>query len=216
MERQFWIDKWNRQETGFHQSAVNPWLEKFWPALEAGAGGEVLVPLCGKSGDMLWLRQSGHSVLGVELSELAIESFFRDNGLEAEKSWQGKFSASAAENIRLLCGDSFALSADDVKNVRAVYDRAALIALPPDMRKRYAGHLKSILPAGCKMLLVTLDYPQEQMDGPPFAVGAGEVETLYGADNVTLLSSADALENNPRFQERGLDYFHEMAFAVKL
>ncbi len=216
MEKSFWIERWEKQETGFHQAEINGFLKKFWH--ETGRkGGEVLVPLCGKSKDMLWLRRQGHDVLGVELSEIAAEEFFRENGLTAETQKQGAFTARAADGFHILQGDFFDLTQNDVKNVTAVYDRAALVALPRDMREKYAAHLTEILPSGTPVLLVTFEYPQEKMSGPPFSVDAAEVKRLYGGRaDIRQLTREDALKANPRFSQRGLDAIFENAFLLKI
>ena len=117
--------------------------------------------------------------LGVELSPIAVQDFFRENGQTPSHEQSGKFDCCEAEGIRILCGDFFNLTKDDLAEVSAVYDRASLIALPPEMRERYARHLVSILPLAAQILLVTVDYPQAEMSGPPFAVSVSEVEALY-------------------------------------
>lgn len=216
MQKEFWLERWDRQDIGFHQMEVNPYLRRFWKKLRLPPGSEVFVPLCGKSKDMVWLRDHGHKVLGIELSELAVEAFFRENGHAPARRPQGKVAVSAASGMRLFCGDFFDLGAEDLKDVKAVYDRAALIALPPDIRKRYVGHTFDILPAGTPLLLITLEYPDGQMSGPPFSVSADEVERLYGAHSrVKLLKRVDALAENPKLRERGLSQLHENVFLIQ-
>ncbi len=216
MEKAFWLERWQKQETGFHQSEVNRYLERFWRETDCKSG-EVLVPLCGKSRDMLWLQENGHSVLGVELSEIAVADFFRENNLKATREKHSAFIAHAADGFNILQGDFFDLTKEDVKNVAAVYDRAALIALPPEMRDKYAEHLMDILPVGTPILLVTLSYPEGQMNGPPFSVDAAEVERLYGARaDIRSLTQQDALEANPHFLERGLETLSENAFLLNV
>jgi len=217
MEKAFWIGKWELQETGFHQPEVNAALRKFWSGLGLSPGARVFVPLCGKSGDMIWLREQGHEVTGVELSPLGVEAFFAENCLTPEKSKQGAFDVSEADGIRILCGDFFALTAESLAGVTAVYDRAALIALPPELREKYAAHMAKILPPGARMLVVTLEYPQEEMQGPPFSVPEAEVRRLYAARaGVEVLMHEDVLEKNPRFSGRGASALHENAFRVAL
>lgn len=217
MKKDFWLERWEREEIGFHQNEINPYLRQYWQDLHVARDGVVFVPLCGKSQDMLWLRKQGQQVLGVELSAIAVHAFFDESGYTAQYSSSEKFERFAADGIRILCGDFFDLSRDDLAHVSAVYDRASLIALPPEMRERYARHLTSILPPATKILLVTVDYPQAEMSGPPFAVSAGEVEALYREHaEVRLLTQQDVLAQNPRFQERGLSRLQENIFLLTL
>ncbi len=216
MQKEYWLDRWERQDTGFHQNEINPYLSQFWQSLQLAPGSAVLVPLCGKSRDMLWLHQQGHTVLGVELSIVAAQAFFAENGLTPQCRVHDRFTHLEANDIHILCGDFFDLDKNDVAKVTAVYDRAALIALPPEMRKRYAHHLLHILPSATQILLVTLDYPQHEMSGPPFAVSMDEVTSLYQPHaGITLLSQQDVLEQNPRFQDRSLSRLQENTILLK-
>ncbi len=215
MKKEFWLERWELEQTGFHQDEINPYLRQYWPHQDDGS--LVFVPLCGKSLDMLWLRKQGLSVLGVELSPIAAQAFFEENGYTAQRVRSGKFECFEADDIRILCGDFFDLCVDDVARVSAVYDRASMVALPPEMRERYVRHLVSILPPGTRILLITFDYPQAEMSGPPFAVSVDEVESLYREyAEVRLLKQVDALPDNPRFVERGLSSMQENVFLLTL
>ncbi|MGC2458663.1 MAG: thiopurine S-methyltransferase [Gallionellaceae bacterium] len=217
MKKEFWLERWERQEIGFHQDEVNPYLRKYWQELHPVRNSLVFVPLCGKSRDMLWLHEQGHPVLGVELSPIAVHAFFEENGHIPHHAADGKFDRCEAAGIRILCGDFFDLGKDELAQVGVVYDRASLVALPPEMRKRYARHLASILPPATQILLITFDYPQAEMPGPPFAVSANEVAALYRQyAEVRLLAHADVLAQNPRFQQRGLSRLHENIFLLTL
>jgi thiopurine S-methyltransferase len=217
MKKDFWLERWEREEIGFHQDELNPYLLQYWQGLHLARDSLVFVPLCGKSRDMSWLREQGHRVLGVELSAIAVQAFFKENGHIPKSTTVGKFDRCEAGGIRILCGDFFDLGKDDLANVSAVYDRASLIALPPEMRERYARHLASILPPATQILLVTLDYPQAEMQGPPFSVAPGEVEALYREyAEVRLLAQPDVLAQNPRFQQRGLSRMRENIFLLTL
>lgn len=215
MQHDFWLERWQQGQIGFHQDRINDYLTRHFSRTGAQAGGTVLVTLCGKSLDMVWLREQGFRVLGVELSPLAVKAFFNENKLQPTINVSGKFQRYHADDITLLCGDFFDLTAADVGEITAVYDRASLIALPPDMRPRYAGHLTNLLPSGTKVLLVTMEYPQEQMQGPPFAVREPEVHALYDNDfKVECLESLDVLAENPHFKERGLSEMIERTFLL--
>ena len=215
MEKRFWMERWEKNETGFHQEQVNPYLIRYWPELGLARGGEVFVPLCGKSLDMHWLREQGHFVTGVELSDIAVHAFFDEYGYVPYRTHDGRFDIREAEGVRLMRGDFFELAPADLAVVTAVYDRAALVALPSDMRRHYVSHLARILPPLTRMLLVTFEYPQNEMSGPPFSVPTEEVRELYrGFADIRLLSQQDLLEANPRFRERGLSRMQESVWML--
>ncbi len=214
MEHDFWHRRWRKNEIGFHQEEVNPYLVAHWDVLGIPPDGPVFVPLCGKTRDMAWLRMRGHPVLGIELSALALEAFFAEQGLDPWRRPCGAFEAWQGDGYQLLCGDFFALGADDLGPVAAVYDRASLIALPPALRVRYADHLRGLLPDGTPTLLITLEYAQHEMDGPPFAVHQDEVEALYAAWRPELLGRHDILAEVPRFRDKGVSGMHETVYRL--
>jgi len=217
MKKDFWLERWERKEIGFHQDEINSHLRQYWQELCLSSGSEVFVPLCGKSRDLLWLREQGHTVLGVELSALAVQAFFDENGYTPHHVTGNKFDQCEAHGIRILCGDFFDLCKDDLAEASAVYDRASLVALPPEMRERYVRHQLDILPPATQILLITFNYPQPEMPGPPFAVSAAEIAALYhGHAGVRQLAQLDVLAQNPRFQERGLSRLQENIFLLTL
>ena len=179
MHSEFWHDRWKEGRIGFHRQDTHPLLMRGWSALNAQGEGRVLVPLCGKSLDMLWLREQGHEVLGVELSDLACQTFFAEQAVDVPVQEKDGFAVRSVEGLELYCGDFFALSESCLETVRWVYDRAALVAFPPEMRQQYAQTLIEKLPAGVSVLLVTLEFEGEQ--GPPFSVPEVEVQALYGS-----------------------------------
>ena len=216
MEKKYWLDRWEQGDIGFHQSTTNPYLREYWQRLQLAHSSEVFVPLCGKSRDMLWLRKQGHAVLGIELSHLAAQAFFTENDHTPRRTISNKFTQLEADAIHILCGDFFDLGKNDLAKISAVYDRAALIALPPEMRERYVRHLLSILPPNVQILLITLDYPDAEMSGPPFSVSIDEVVALYQLHaDIRLLAQQDVLAQNSRFQERGLSRLQENIFLLK-
>jgi thiopurine S-methyltransferase len=216
MKKEYWLERWEREDTAFHQDEINPYLREYWHELHLAKNSEVFVPLCGKSRDMLWLRDQGSSVLGVELSAQAVEAFFLETGQTPQHSSGERFDRWEANGITILCGDFFNVTKDDLRNASAVYDRGSLVALPPEMRRRYADHLMNCLPQGTQILLLTFDYPQQEMEGPPFAVSQDEVEALYHEHaKISLLARVDVLAKNPRFQQRGLTRLHESVFLLK-
>jgi thiopurine S-methyltransferase len=152
MEAKFWHERWEAREIGFHQNKTNVLLASYWQKVSASKNDKVFVPLCGKSKDMLWLAECGHSVVGVELSPLAAEEFFTENDLLAKKQPQAAFDSYQTKNIQLLVGDFFNLTKADLKGCQQVYDRAALIAFPPELRTRYAAHLQQIMHSECGYL----------------------------------------------------------------
>ncbi len=215
MEKTFWLERWEQNLVGFHQQEFNPHLKQYWQTLSVKPGTEVLVPLCGKSHDMRWLAEQGCRVLGVELSERAVTDFFCENNYDFDLVSDGAFKVYRSEVITLLCGDFFALQPAQVEQVRAVYDRASLIALPPPMRADFARHLGELLPDAV-MLLLTMEYSQEQMNGPPFAVAEQEVRELFEPDwSVTLLYSENILSTESKFRDRGLTHLVEKIYRLE-
>lgn len=216
MQAEFWLERWREGRTGFHRDAPMPLLLRHWPALALPRGSRVLVPLCGKTLDMFWLAEQGHRVLGVELSPLAVKQFFAEHGLTPASHESPLGIHHVAGNIEIIEGDVFALDDATLAGCGAVYDRAAVIALPPPLRARYAREVYARLPAGCRGLMITLDYPQQEMDGPPFSVDAGEVAALFGAHwNVEQLERLDILASQPRFQEDGVTALHTGVYRLQ-
>lgn len=215
MEPNFWHARWEANEIGFHQPDINPHLQRYWPRMQVASGGCIFVPLCGKSRDLLWLAGEGYRVTGVEISPIAVQAFFAENELQPQVRAQGRFKAYQAAEITLLEGDFFDLRPEDLDRPAAVYDRASLIALPPEMRRHYARHMAALLPPGTPVLLITLDYPQSEMAGPPFAVSGAEVEELYAADfSITAFAGQDILAGSPGFKARGLTRLTEQAYHL--
>lgn len=215
MHATFWQERWARSQIGFHQEKVNGYLRRHWSALGLANDAAVLVPLCGKSLDLAWLAEQGHVVIGVELAERAVQDFFVERDVQPHVSQQGAFKVYQAGALRILCGDFFALSHADVADCQAFYDRAALIALPAEMRERYAAHLQAILPETCQGLLVTLVYDQQRMDGPPFSVEDAEVEQRFTTGWMPReVERKDVLSGNPRFIENQLEAVEEVVFHL--
>lgn len=214
MDAHFWHERWERGEIGFHKSRVNPLLQHWWPALGANTGATVLVPLCGKSLDMLWLRGQGHPVVGVELSRVALADFIKEHELRCQWQLLDGFEVAQCDQLNLYCGDVFALQAGHLAQVTVVYDRAALIALPAPLRERYVAHLRAHLPPGWKMLLITLDYPQSDRPGPPFSVPDEEIRRLFAGCDFALLEDNDVLDDHPVFRDQGMTRLAERVYLI--
>jgi len=216
MQPDYWLERWRESRIGFHQAAPTPMLVAHWPAVGAEAGSRVFVPLCGKTHDMAWLAGQGHRVLGAELSPLAVAQFFEEQGLAAATREADDGVHHVSGPIELVQGDVFALEAATLADCTAVFDRAALIALPPEMRQRYVREVYGRLPRGCRGLLVTLEYPQHEKAGPPFAVPEEEVRTLFGDRwQVTLLERQDILDQQPAFREEGVTALAAAAYRLE-
>ena len=193
MDANFWQQRWASNQIGFHAEVTHPQLIQHWPSLGLAPGSRVFVPLCGKSLDLVWLRAQGHPVVGVELSPIAIEAFFAERQLTPVLTQDGPFTRYAAGGYTVFCGDYFATTATRLGPFDAVYDRAALIALPPTLRPDYARHLGTLARSAARVLLITVQYAPEQVTPPPFAVDDSEVLTSYGTDwQVARLAQAPA------------------------
>jgi len=211
-----WLQRWADQNIGWHHVDFNPHLLNHWHALHMPQGSLVLAPLCGKSRDMIWLGEQGYRIRGVELSPLAVEAFFEEHHLQPEVTRIDGFERWRAGPYELLCGDIFDLPLLDNSDVDAVYDRASLIALNPMQRAHYAQMLGGLLPKKSRMLLVAMEYPQEEMPGPPYSVQEAEVHSLFEPRfKVELLHTLNLLKDTVRYGEKGLSRMLEQVYLLK-
>lgn len=216
MDPEFWHDRWRNETIGFHQTDVNRHLINNIGELALEPGDTVFVPLCGKSLDMWWLHEQGFKVIGIELSEIAVISFFSDAGKQALKTERDGFVSWKHADIEILCGDFFDLHAGLLGKICAVFDRAALIALPEEMRKKYVEKLATLIPKNAHGLLITLEYLQQEMSGPPFSVTSQEVQSLYAANyNFERIDRNDVYSEVPRFRDRGITEMHEAIYRFQ-
>jgi thiopurine S-methyltransferase len=216
MDPNFWLDRWQESCIGFHQDAPTPLMLKHWPAVGASPGSRVFVPLAGKSLDMAWFASQGYRVLGAELSPLAVAQFFESQGVEPSVGAAADGIHHRAGPIELVQGDVFALDAEAIASCTAVFDRAAIIALPREMRERYVREVYGKLPRGCLGLLITLEYPQHEKAGPPFSVPEAEVRTSFaGGWEVELLERRDILAEQPAFQAEGLTALETVVYRLQ-
>ncbi|MFV0309453.1 MAG: thiopurine S-methyltransferase [Desertimonas sp.] len=215
MEHEFWHERWTQGRTGFNQAAPHPMLVEHWSALGCPPDRAVFVPLAGKTIDMVWLADQGHRVIGNELSPIAVEQFFDERGLTPARRSVRSFEALDAEPYELWCGDLFELTAADLDGVGVVYDRASLVALPPEMRRRYADHLAAILP-DASILLISFAYDQAEMNGPPFSVTADEITELFGHRyRIERVSDIEQFSDRVDRRERGLSAPHETVDVLR-
>jgi len=215
MEREFWLERWQTNQLGFHRADTNPLLERFWPELSITKGSGVFVPLCGKSLDMRFLEALGHPVFGVEFSETAIRSYFEEGGENPRRNQGFYLARYSGAHSTLYCGDFFDLAASDILGARAVYDRGALIALPPVTRVMYVDHLLRIIPEHAHVLLITLEYEQSLVQGPPFSVTEEEVNNLYSPRcRVNRIGRLTTQDIPPKFAKAGVESVDEAVYHI--
>ena len=205
-----WLTRWESGQTGWHEANGNSALRKFWPRL--GMGSRVLVPLCGKSPDLLWLAQQGHDVTGVELSEIAARAFFAETGISFEIISRGRLLCfqGLEEAVSIVCGDYFQFSD---KPFDALYDRAALVALPPALRPDYVTHTKTLLRPGAAKMVITLEYDQSKANGPPYSVLPVEVSAYWS--RLQRAGDLSAFNNMPpKFRDAGINEFVEAVWLT--
>ena len=191
MDAGFWHQRWEKNEIAFHESKANPLLVKHFNELSLAKGRRIFVPLCGKTLDISWLLSKGYRVAAAELSQIAIEQLFMELGVQPETSTVGEVEQWSANNLDIFVGDVFALSRKVLGPVDGIYDRAALVAFPEEMRKRYTAHLMETT-GQAPQLLICYDYDQSLMEGPPFSVSNDEVKRHYAVNyDVTLIASTD-------------------------
>ena len=180
MELSYWQSRWKKGNIGFHLDEVYPGLLEHWEVLQLSQKSTVLVPMCGKSMDLMWLAGRAHKVVGVEVSQIAVEDFFLDHSLTPVESSFAHFSIFKARNIELWCGDFFKLPVHKFQNPDLIYDKGATVALPQKMRKNFSEILKNLSSSNTKLLIQHFEYPKTEMTGPPFSVPLSEIEELYG------------------------------------
>jgi thiopurine S-methyltransferase len=215
MEPSFWLERWQNSDIGFHNEAYHPALQAHWSKLGVEPPASVFVPLCGKSLDMEWLALRGHMVIGVELSEVAVDAFLDSQNLTPAEEARGEFIIKSAGPYEIWCGDLFALPEERLASVSAVYDRASLVALPPPMQTRYAQWLKKKLP-DTPALIVSLGYDQTEINGPPFSLPEARVSELFNDHyDLQILSSDEVIENNAALKKRGVTKLRETVYLAR-
>jgi thiopurine S-methyltransferase len=190
MEPDFWRSRWHEGRIGFHEGRPNTFLVRHHDWL-AGCR-RVLVPLCGKAEDLAYLASLGHEVIGIELVEDAVRQFFAEHDVTPEVATRDGMTVYTAGALTIIAGDYFATTAALVGAIDGIYDRAALIALPPELRPRYIAHLRTLAPAARHELLITLEDPAGGPEGPPFSVPEREVREHFASDRVTRVDEAPA------------------------
>ncbi len=213
MDKDFWLERWRNAQIGFHLARPNPRLVAHADLLDAGGPKRVLVPLCGKSLDLAYLASHGHSVVGVELAETAAAAFFAEHGATPTRTALHGLERLESDGVSIVVGDFFACDRERVGTFDAAYDRAALIALPPETRPAYVAKLRSLLAPGATILLVTLDFDAD--GGPPFSVGDAEVRALYPDCAIEPLGAHDASGDTPNVLARGATRVDERVYAVR-
>ena len=213
-DKQHWLDRWTENRIGFHEPAVNQHLKNQLPKFNLSPGASVFMPLCGKAHDIVWLADQGYQIIGIELSSLAIESFFEENSLGFQSFENDRFVLYKSGSINLMQGDFFDLQKEDLADCSFVYDRAALIAMDQSQRPKYIQHMNSILPVS-EMLLITLDYDQEEMPGPPYSVPESEVHDHYAENySINLLERNDVIDEGPRWRKVGMTWLNESVYRL--
>jgi len=211
-----WLHFWEKNETNWHSDTITQELVEYFELFELELGDKVFVPLCGKSLDMIYIVNQGFSVVGIEISEVGIRQFFKENDLKYTVTKVDDFDLYSSENLEIYCGDFFLLTSKHLNNIKAVLDRKSLIALEPDLRQKYVKHLNDIISLGVRILLVTLHYPQHQMSGPPFSVDKSEVESLFSMTFETReLKSFNDIENGSKLVRAGVDYINNAAYCLR-
>ncbi|WP_252177894.1 thiopurine S-methyltransferase [Endozoicomonas sp. 4G] len=208
-----WTTRWQEGRIGFHRSEFNPSLLKFWPQLNLSEARSVLVPLCGKSLDMIWFRQQGLEVIGTELVKMAVESFYQEQALQPEVKEVQTHRHWQADDIHILEGDFFALPENAVEST-VFYDRAALIALPAELRQQYVNQLMRTAPHLQEGLLITVEYDQNLMSGPPFSVQEHEVRALYSPWFEVIKLDTQSMVAASHLREQGVNELVEVVYKL--
>lgn len=211
-----WHESWREGRIGFHQGEVNNDLVANAETFLADGPHRILVPLCGKTVDLVWLAERGHEVVGIELVPQAVDEFFAEQELEGKETEVDGLRVVTAGKITVINGDFFAVSSKHFGAFTRIWDRAALVALPDEIRPRYAAHLRSLAAPGAVLLQNVFEYDQSKMDGPPFSISDEEVRRHYQGANIELISEADVIEKAPQFKDKGHDYWLMRTYRITL
>lgn len=217
MEVSYWQSRWIKNKIGFHSPVVNPYLVRFQEIIKDEMPfGTVLVPLCGKTPDMVWLSEQGFYVIGVEVIDVACRAFFEENRIEYQTRKQYHFEIFSSENIELWCGSIFDLPDTIWNQVDWVYDRASIGALPQTMRNTYTELLNKKAPKDAALMMHCFEYEQDKMDGPPFSVSKSEIEQGFSPFwDIRFLFDEEVLTTYQRFKTRGLAKLFEQVYWMK-
>lgn len=214
---QHWLDAWKNGRTGFHLSEVNQFLKQFMPpAPHNNIRPHVLVPLCGKSLDIIWLASQGYNVIGIEASQIAVETFFEENELKPEITPLGEHTLFTSKNITVILGDFFTLNPKDVPACNTYYDRAALIALPESLRKPYAEQVQRLLTPGASGLLISMVYEHKKGTGPPFSLTRFDLKKLFLNANIKTLLIEPVIKMPNSLLNAGIHHATEYIHLIDL
>ncbi len=209
-----WESRWQEDRIGFHLKEVNPYLMRFSDQLLHQNPDRVFVPLCGKTLDLCWLKTKTKKVIGVELVSKAVQDFFDENNINYLMQQDETLQKFSSKSIDIYLGDFFDLNPEQTSSFKAIYDRASIVAIEKPERREYIDHLISFLDPEGRILLITLEYNQNQMEGPPYSVPAEEIEKLFAPlGSVKLLETCDILDD--RFRNKGLKYLLENVFLIE-
>ena len=216
MEPNFWTKRWQEGEIGFHREDAHNYLIQYWQTLKLEPETEVLVPLCGKSTDMVWLAGRATTSLGSSCHRSPWMPSSPSRNLQPTTRVSGPFMIKEAGPYTIWCGDIFTLPPDVTKDISAVYDRAALVAFPPAMQASYAAKLATLTPAGVPTMLVGLAYRQGEISGPPFSTPLPQVAMLFGpTHSLAIVESRDGLEQSQNLKERGVSWLEELLYILR-
>jgi thiopurine S-methyltransferase len=210
MQISYWESRWQKNNIGFHNPEINSYLLEFAPISIPENTKKVLVPLCGKTKDMIWLRDKGYSVIGIEAIPLACESFFREQEIPYELKKSHGFTIYFSENLEIWCGDFFKFPNKVIQECEFIYDRACIVALPSELRILYAKKINEAAVSGTNMLVHTFFYDQEKMAGPPFSVPNEEIDQKFSEQwQIKTLFDNSVLAKYERYRTKGLNQLSE-------
>jgi len=216
-DNELWYNIWKKDKVGFHKQTVNTYLLKYHKQLGDLTTKRVLVPLCGKDIDMMWFLNQGSHVIGVELSPIAVNAFFSENKLtyHKRKIFMPPFTIYQHHLLKLYCGDFFNLQRKNIRHIDVVYDKAALVALPKTKRIDYANKLATLMPIGCQMLLMAVEFKSHITDSPPYSITNKEIHFLFKKKfNIKLLLHKKNIPMPPHLKNRRITNTHRRVYLL--
>jgi thiopurine S-methyltransferase len=178
---QYWLDRWDCNDIdGFCQESPNESLVKHFSKFKLNANSTCMIPMCGNSIDIMFFVANKVNVVGIELSEKAAILFFKSHQLQYSVIQGDKYKCYQGDNVSIYVADVFDLPSliKDMPLFDIWYDRGAYIALPDNLRYKYAKMMVEVCSDNIQILLLAMTHDRETQT-PPFSISQDEINANF-------------------------------------